>query len=52
MPSIMKSARVVLALGTKQDELWDVIYDAFGGIVSEPEAKEKEDISVRVKICG
>lgn len=23
----------------------------FGGIVSEPEAKEKEDISVRVKIC-
>jgi hypothetical protein len=33
----MKSARVVLALGAKQDELWDAIYDAFGGKV--PRAK-------------
>ena len=30
----MKSACVVLALGAKQDELWDVIYDAFGGKVT------------------
>ena len=30
----MKSARVVLALGGKHDELWDTIYDAFGGKVS------------------
>ena len=29
----MKSARVVLALGQKQDELWDAVYDAFGGKV-------------------
>ena len=29
----MKSARVVLALDEKQDELWDTIYDAFGGQV-------------------
>lgn len=35
----MKSARVVLALGAKQDELWDAIYDAFGGKV----AREKID---------
>ena len=26
----MKSARVVVALGEKQDELWDGIYDVFG----------------------
>lgn len=30
----MKSARVVLALREKHDELWDTIYDAFGGKVS------------------
>ena len=30
----MKSQRVVVALGTKQDELWDVIYDVFGGKVT------------------
>lgn len=29
----MKSSRVVLALGKKQDLLWDAIYDAFGGKV-------------------
>lgn len=29
----MKSARVVIALGAKQDELWDKAYDAFGGQV-------------------
>lgn len=27
----MKSARVVVALGEKQDQLWDGVYDAFGG---------------------
>ena len=30
----MKSARVVLALGEKHNQLWDAIYDAFGGKVS------------------
>lgn len=35
----MKSARVVVALNEKQDELWDAIYDAFGGKV----AREKID---------
>lgn len=30
----MKSQRVVLALGEKQDQLWDTIYDVFGGKVS------------------
>jgi predicted oxidoreductase (fatty acid repression mutant protein) len=35
----MKSARVVLALGAKQDALWDAVYDAFGGKV----AREKID---------
>ncbi|OFK23194.1 nitroreductase family protein [Olsenella sp. HMSC062G07] len=35
----MKSARVVVALGRRQDELWDAIYDAFGGKV----AREKID---------
>lgn len=35
----MKSARVVLAMGHKQDVLWDVIYDAFNGKV----AREKID---------
>lgn len=35
----MKSARVVVALGDKQDALWDTIYDAFGGKV----AREKID---------
>lgn len=29
----MKSARVVVALGEKQDQLWDAIYDAFNGEV-------------------
>ena len=29
----MHSARVVVALGKKQDELWDAIYDAFDGKV-------------------
>lgn len=29
----MQSARVVVALGEKQDALWDAIYDAFGGKV-------------------
>ena len=35
----MKSARIAVALGIKQDELWDRIYDAFGGKV----AREKID---------
>ncbi len=35
----MKSQRVVIALGAKQDELWDTIYDVFGGKV----AREKID---------
>ncbi len=35
----MKSARVVVALGEKQDTLWDAIYDVFGGKV----AREKID---------
>ena len=30
----MKSARVIAAFGAKHDELWDAIYDAFGGKVS------------------
>lgn len=30
----MHSARVVVALGKKQDELWDAIYDAFEGKVA------------------
>ena len=29
----MKSARVAIALGEKQNEIWDGIYDAFGGKV-------------------
>lgn len=35
----MKSQRVVVALGAKQDQLWDAVYDAFGGQV----AREKID---------
>lgn len=35
----MKSQRIVVALGEKQDALWDAIYDAFGGKV----AREKID---------
>ena len=35
----MKSARAVVVTGAKQDELWDKIYDAFGGKV----AREKID---------
>lgn len=35
----MKSTRIVVATGSKQDELWDKIYDAFGGKV----AREKID---------
>lgn len=35
----MKSARVVVALGDKQDQLWDAVYDAFDGKV----AREKID---------
>ena len=35
----MRSQRVVVALGSKQDELWDAIYDVFGGKV----AREKID---------
>lgn len=30
----MKSARIVVALGDRQSELWDNIFDAFGGKVS------------------
>ena len=30
----MKSQRVIIALGDKQDALWDGIYDAFGGKVA------------------
>lgn len=30
----MKSARIVVALGEKQDMLWDRIYDVFGGKVA------------------
>ena len=36
----MKSQRVVVALGDKQDALWDAIYDAFGG---KGPAREKID---------
>ncbi|MDD6134822.1 MAG: hypothetical protein PUB49_09065 [Selenomonadaceae bacterium] len=46
----MKSARVVLAMGTKQDALWDAVYNAFGGIVAEPEPKEQENIAIRVQV--
>lgn len=35
----MRSQRVVIALGDKQDQLWDAVYDAFGGKV----AREKAD---------
>lgn len=35
----MRSARVVVALGRKQDDLWDAIYEAFDGKV----AREKID---------
>ena len=35
----MKSARVVIAFGEKQDALWDDVYEAFGGKV----AREKID---------
>lgn len=35
----MKSARIIVALGEKQDELWDAIYDVFDGKV----AREKID---------
>ena len=35
----MRSQRVVLVLGAKQDALWDTIYDAFDGKV----AREKID---------
>ena len=42
----MKSARVVVSLGEKQNELWDKIFDAFGGKVP----REKEKISNRVRI--
>lgn len=35
----MKSARVVVALREKQDQLWDAVYDSFGGQVD----KEKTD---------
>lgn len=35
----MKSARIVVALGQKQDELWDAVFEAFGGKV----AREKID---------
>ncbi len=34
-----RSQRVVIALGNKQDELWDKVFDAFGGQV----AREKLD---------
>lgn len=30
----MKSARLVVMLGDKQDQLWDSIYDVFGGAVA------------------
>lgn len=35
----MRSQRVAIALGAKHDELWDAVYDAFGGKV----AREKID---------
>ena len=35
----MKSSRVIVALGEKQDMLWNTVYDAFGGKV----AREKID---------
>lgn len=35
----MRSARLAVALGQKQDALWDAVYDAFGGKV----AREKID---------
>lgn len=35
----MKSARVAVTFGAKNDELWDAVYDAFGGKV----AREKID---------
>lgn len=37
----MKSARVAVALGEKQDELWDRIYDAFQGKVARERSQEK-----------
>ena len=42
----MKSARVVLALGGRQDALWDAIFDAFGGKVS------REKIDSFKAACG
>ncbi len=36
----MKSARAIVVLGDKQDELWDAVYDAFGGKVD----REKTDM--------
>ena len=36
----MKSARVVVALGEKQNELWDGIYDVFGGKVARGKIDE------------
>lgn len=30
----MKSARVVVAMGEKQNKLWETVYDAFGGKIS------------------
>lgn len=35
----MKSARVVIAVGEKQNQLWDAVYEAFGGQVD----KDKTD---------
>lgn len=39
----MKSSRVVLALGEKQDQLWDAIYDVFGGKVAREKINSFRD---------
>lgn len=48
----MRSQRVVLALGKKQEALWDTIYDTFGGIAKEPDPKEGEDIMKHLRPFG
>lgn len=45
----MKSSRVVLALGKKQDELWNRIYDVFDGNV--PQEKIDAFRSAREQSC-
>ena len=44
----MKSARAVVVLGDKHKQLWDVIYDAFGGKVPREKIDSKP---VTVRSC-